>query len=167
MSNLKLGFRAVFGTFGSTTGVGRIVVPLRCEGSRVLGCGSEALQPLTQAESLLRGGGGVLTDATLAIAASAPPEYEPGAKRLATTVRCLARSASSSTGFRRPLNIEHSPGGEGGFWEGRWGGGVFGRGFEGGGVREGRLGGGPGGAIWGGRGGGGGTGSPYLHLPSL
>ena len=38
---------------------------------------------------------------------------------------------------------------------------------DGGGVREGRLGGGgPGGAIWG-VGGGGGTGSPYLPLPSL
>ena len=35
----------------------------------------------------------------------------------------------------------------------------------GGGLREGRLGGGPGGATWGV--GGGGTGSPYLPLPSL
>ena len=36
----------------------------------------------------------------------------------------------------------------------------------GGGVRKGLLGGGAGGAIWG-VGGGGGTGSPYLPLPSL
>ena len=52
--------------------------------------------------------------------------------------------------------------GGGGLREGRWGGGV----------QVGQLGvvvggGGPGWAIWGVAGGGGGTGSPYLPLPSL
>ena len=51
---------------------------------------------------------------------------------------------------------------EGGFREGRIGGGGLG-GAWGGGVREGRLGGGGSGRV----GGEGGTGSPYLPLPSL